>query len=108
MIEYCQTMADIRKWLFTYREQPIGFITDHMNDDEFESHSSLTNSDCYNQLRCRNINIIASTPTTDDEGYRTRLPTTASAESTYTHIIGSPVLYQTNYDCNSQYDDECF
>ncbi|CAF0877651.1 unnamed protein product [Rotaria sp. Silwood1] len=110
MIEYCQTMTDIRKWLFTYRYQPIEFIIDKIDDDDdFESHSPSSNQDYFDHLLYENINIIASTPITDDEGYRTRLPTTASNDSSFIHIIGSPVSsYRTDLDWTSEIDDECF
>ncbi|CAF2393148.1 unnamed protein product [Rotaria sp. Silwood2] len=111
MIEYCQTMTDIRKWLFTYRYQPIEFIIDKIDDDDddFEPHSPSSNKDYFHHLLCQNVNIMASTPITDDEGYRTRLPTTASTDSSFIHIIGSPISsYRTDFDWTSEIDDECF
>lgn len=117
MIEYCQTMTDIRKNLYTYRCEPIGYVIDKINDDintvdsdNFEPYSpSSSVRDDFNRLLCDNINIIASTPITDDEGYRTRLPTTASAESSFIHVIGSPAYSNlTDFDWTNEIDDECF
>ncbi|CAF3318803.1 unnamed protein product [Rotaria socialis] len=97
MIEYCRTMTDIRKCLYTYRNQPTELIIDEINDDDVD------------HFVWKNINIIISTPITDDEGYRTRLPTTASAESSFIDIIGSSASsYHTDFDLNSEIDDECF
>ncbi len=96
MIENCRTMTDIRKWLYNYRHQStkhgisIIFIDD--NDDVSEPY---TPPNTVNFIRLySNATIFSSTPITDDEGYRTRLPTTASADSSFIHIDGccSPVF----------------
>ncbi|CAF0723027.1 unnamed protein product [Rotaria sordida] len=109
MIEYCHTMTDIRKWLFTYRYQPIEFIVDKIDDNDFEPHSPSSNRDYFHDFLCQNVNIIASTPITDDEGYRTRLPTTASTDSSFIHIIASSASsYRMEFDWTSEIDDECF
>jgi len=102
MIEYCQTMTDIRKLLYTHRHQSTDF--DNCNS---EPHSPAMNMLNFDYLY-GNANVVTSTPITDDEGYRTRLPTTASADSSF-NIIGSPVLsLRSDFDWTSEIDDECF
>jgi hypothetical protein len=110
MIEYCRTLADIRKLLFTYRHQPTECAIDTVNIDNYNSEpSSPSNTNYLFYLSGPNVNIITSTPITDDEGYRTRLPTTASPDSSFIHIIGSPVLsHPMDLDWSSGIDDDCF
>ena len=114
MIEYCRTMTDIRKWLYTYRHQSTEVVIDIVNidsdnSDNSEPHSPSSDTNYFDNLLYPNINIITSTPITDDEGYRTRLPTTASADSSFIHFIGSPVIsHPMNLDWSSEIDDECF
>jgi hypothetical protein len=112
MIKHCQTMANIRKRLFTYRHQSNEFIVDKINvyKNNFESHSPLSNTDLIDRMLDLNIDIIASTPITDDEGYRTRLPTEASADSSFNHIDDlSPVCsYQADLICRNEIDDAFF
>jgi len=115
MIEYCRTMTDIRRWLFTHRQQSNGYVIDRINsdgdddDDVFKPHSPSPDGYFVNHLY-PNISIITSTPITDDEGYRTRLPTTASADSSFIHYVGSPILsHHADLDWTSEIgDDECF
>jgi len=126
MIEYCHTMTDIRKWLYTYRHQstkhyivdnnsePLPLFSESHSPLFFESHSPLfskPHSPLLNMLSFDywhgNASVITSTPLTDDEGYRTRLPTTASAGSSFMEINGSPVLsHHIDWDSNSEIDDE--
>ncbi len=108
MIEYCRTMTDIRKLLYTYRHQPAKFDINIVNIDNCNSepHSPALNMFNFDHLY-GNANVVTSTPITDDEGYRTRLPTTASANSSFICINGSPVLsHREDLDWSSEIDDE--
>jgi len=103
MIEYCQTMTDIREWLYTYRHQSTELVI-NIESDYSEPHSP-TNMFSINYLY-GNASVFTSTPITDDEGYRTRLPTTASAESSFIYINGSPLFSNAfGLDWNSEIDD---
>jgi hypothetical protein len=86
MIEYCKTMADIRRWLFTYCHR------------DSKPYSPPSYSDFIGSTPPPFINVDTSTPVTDDEGYRTRLPTTASADSSLIHINGSPPVLRHHLD----------
>lgn len=81
MIKTCNTMADVQRKYFPYRSNAIEIPTHNFNDDHAEFLSSSSFREDYYGSFCRDINSIASTPTTDDEGYRTRLPTTASSDT---------------------------
>jgi hypothetical protein len=104
MIEYCQTMNDIRKLLYTYRRQSNEFDIDGSISEPYSPGMNLVDSDYF----YGNTNIITSTPITDDEGYRTRLPTTASADSSFICINNtSPVLsHHRDLEWNSVFGDE--
>ncbi|CAF0814636.1 unnamed protein product [Adineta steineri] len=109
MMEYCRTMADIRKWLYPVHHPSTEYITGGMNvdddDDNFEPGSPSLET---NYLLCPSINIYF-TPITDDEGYRTRLPTTASGDSSFNVVGSSPVSsIRTDLDLYSEIDDDCF
>ena len=84
MIKYCRTMAQIRDQFYTYRSRSNEsdmnvFIDDEHDDELFTPPWNWTEFErSYSKLP-----IFTSTPTTDDEGYRTRLPTTASADSSF-------------------------
>jgi hypothetical protein len=107
MIEYCQTMNDIRKWLYTYRLPSTEFdiISINIDNNSFETHSPTLSMLNFN-YSYGNSNVFTSTPVTDDEGYRTRLPTTASADSSFMLINSSPVLSHNGLDWNSEIDDQ--
>ena len=106
MIECCRTMTDIRKWLFTYGHRMASFRIDR---NDFKSHSSSSNTNFFHHMFRQDVNIIASTPSTDDEGYRTRMPTMASTDSSFVRAIeSSPPSYYTDFDWSSEIDDECF
>ncbi len=104
MIEYCQTMNDIRKLLYTYRRQSTEFDIDGNISEPHSPGMNLVDSDYFYGY----ANIITSTPITDDEGYRTRLPTTASADSSFICINNtSPVLsHHRDLEWNSVFGDE--
>jgi len=105
MIKYCQTMTDIRKWLYTYRHQSTELVI-NIEGDYSEPHSPTTNMFNIDYLY-GNVSVFTSTPITDDEGYRTRLPTTASAESSFICINGSPIFSNPmGLDWNSEIDDD--
>jgi len=107
MIEYCQTMADIRKLLYTYRHQPAKLDIDIVNIEYYNSKPHSPALNMFNFNHSYGIaNVFSSTPITDDEGYRTRLPTTASANSSFICINGSPVLSYGDLDWSSEFDDE--
>lgn len=106
MFKYCRTITDIRKWMYNYRDQPSGYDID-LHDNYSELHSPaliIHDRDFFNG----NGNIFASTPLSDDEGYRTRLPTTASADSSFMSICGSPVFSQHMmlFEIGGDTDDE--
>lgn len=84
IIEYCRTMRDIRKELYAYRSPSEVLNLDASSDDEhaFEPGSPPWNPIGFERFYSEST-IMTSTPLTDDEGYRTRLPTTASAESSF-------------------------
>ncbi len=108
MIEHCETMSNIRKWLYTYRSQPTAYDINIIiiGNDHSEPHSPALNIPNFNYLY-GNANIATSTPITDDEGYRTRLPTTASGDSSFIYIDGSPVLSnQADLDWYNEIFDE--
>jgi hypothetical protein len=103
MIKYCRTMNDIRRELFTHRRK---LVIDEINDDIVQAYSPLSNTHYTDYWPWPDVNTITSTPITDDEGYRTRLPTTASAGSSFIHFIGSPALSNhMELDWNSETDD---
>jgi hypothetical protein len=97
MMENCRTMSDIRKWLYNYRDQLVIHSMDMMifiGDNDNISEPYTPPNSCNFSGWYSNPNIFSSTPITDDEGYRTRLPTTASPDSSFTRIDGcySPVF----------------
>ncbi len=110
MNEYCRTMADIRRWLYTYRHRPTVFSMNIIihDDNDSEPYTPPLNSFNFDRLYS-NVTIFSSTPITDDEGYRTRLPTTASSDSSFIRIDGcSPVFTRAAMDLcwsSSEIDD---
>ncbi|CAF0972527.1 unnamed protein product [Adineta steineri] len=106
MMEHCQTMADIRKWLYPPHHPSKEYIMGGMNvddDDDFEPGSPSLET---NYSFCPSINNLYFSPITNDEGYRTRLPTTASGDLSF-NVISSPVSsIHIDLDSNSEIDDE--
>lgn len=82
MHQYCRTMNDIRKWLYSYGRptKEVEFCLPDFDENETDFQVggplSTTYFDEYYM-------VLTSTPLTDDEGYRTRLPTTASLNSSF-------------------------
>lgn len=109
MMENCQTMSDIRREMFTWRQRPSSPIVNEMiepdnddDDDVFQLPSSPTTF-------FWGVYPFTSTPATEDEGYRTRLPTMASSDSSFTQLLESPALaYRTDSDLDIDIDDGVF
>lgn len=110
MIKYCRTMAEIRDQFYTYRSRVNQsdmnvFIDD--DDDDGELCTPPWNWTDFERSFSQWA-IFTSTPTTDDEGYRTRLPTTASADSSFM-CFPDLALIESNaaidIDSNSDIDD---
>ena len=117
MMTNCQTMAQIRKWLYSYcnpANVTLGLpfnardvVDDDDDDDIFECHSPRSNGYDLLDLDCPTIEVFASSPITDDEGYRSRLPTTASSNTSFVlHYDSSPRSYHTDLDWLSDIDFE--
>lgn len=54
------------------------------------------------------LNSVSRTPATDDEGYRTRLPTGASTDTTFNQCFAHSFDNQFNLDTEDDADDEVF
>ncbi|UJR35308.1 hypothetical protein I4U23_028070 [Adineta vaga] len=78
------------------------------NNGKFDSTTS--NTQLIYHRSAPDINIFSSTPVTDDEGYRTRLPTTASTDTSFTHAVSTPSYTNSYYgDSDGEIDyDEVF
>ena len=111
----CSTMAKIRERLYTYRDSSnstvnnTSYVWDYgdTDDDVFEPHSPPSNEYGLAALDDLMMEAMASTPVTDDEGYRSRLPTTASSNaSPARHHNSSPRSDHTDIDWSSDIDFE--
>ena len=109
IIEYCRTMTGIRNELYTYRSGSNGLNINISFDEEHQSEPGTPPWNWVDFERSYSLlTIMTSTPVTDDEGYRTRLPTTASADSSFTCFHDfSPVGPCTtmDFDQSSELDD---
>lgn len=101
MLKHCHTMDDIREELYTFTRETNEVI----NDQTFEIGSPEEYS--YMNSYHEHTMMMTSTPIpiNDDEGYRTRLPTTASMNSSIISIVNSAMSYEDTDSIILQWSD---
>jgi len=108
MIERCDTMAEIREWFYTYRQRRIEYFNViDISVETFSGPGSWPLSiDYFHRPLYSLMDVMTSTPTTDDEGYHTRLPTTASDYGSLSYATSSFRLVDS--DATDGTDDDVF
>ena len=104
MMNRCQNMSQIRRRMFIWRERPPSPPVYEINvsDEDEEDLQEYAPPSTFRRGR----NPFMSTPITDDEGYRSRLPTTASLNSSFSLQSESPILFfRMDSDSFSDIDD---